>query len=87
MGADRWSASSGIAQHPVAKRRGRPFGQPRLMPGITLTDRGFTGQQSLAATGLQDFNARWFISSLGVFASPDSLVTDPFDPQGLGRYG
>ncbi len=71
----------------VGEQRYRPFGQPRLMPGITQTDRGFTGQQDLSAAGLQDFNARWFDTSLGMFASPDSLITDPFDPQGLSRYG
>jgi len=36
--------------------------------------------------GLQDFNARWFDTSLGMFASSDSLIPDPFDPQGLNRY-
>ena len=41
----------------VGEQRYRPFGQPRLTPGITQTDRGFTEQQSLAAAGLQDFRA------------------------------
>ena len=71
----------------VGEQRYRPFGQPRLTPGIAQTDLGFTGQQSLPAAGLQDFNARWFNTSLGMFTSPDSLITDAFDPQGLSRYG
>ncbi len=70
----------------VGEQRYRPFGQPRLAPGITQTDRGFTGQQGLSTAGLQDFNARWFDTSLGMFASPDSLISNPFDPQGLSRY-
>jgi len=70
----------------VGEQRYRPFGQPRLTPGITQTDRGFTGQQDLSEVGLQDFNARWFDTSLGMFASSDSLIPDPFDPQGLNRY-
>ena len=95
--AAQWSASSDIAKHPaegprsaaegVAKRRDRPFGQPRLTPGIPQTDRGFTGQQSLSAAGLVDFNARWVDSSLGMFASPDSLIPNLFNPQALNRYG
>ena len=62
------------------------LGQRRLTPGITQTDRGFTGQQSLSAAGLVDFNARWVDSSLGVFASPDSLIPNLFNPQALNRY-
>ena len=63
------------------------LGQRRLTPGITQTDRGFTGQQSLSAAGLVDFNARWVDSSLGVFASPDSFISNLFTPQALNRYG
>jgi len=70
----------------VGEQRYRPFGQPRLTPGITQTDRGYTGQQSLTVAGLQDFNARWFDTSLGMFSSPDNLIPDPFDAQALGRY-
>ena len=65
----------------------RPFGQPRLTPGITQTDRGFTGQESLAAAGLVNFNARWVDASLGTFSSPDSIIPNLFNPQALNRYG
>jgi len=71
----------------VGEQRYRPFGQPRLTPGITQTDRGYAGQQSLSAAGLVDFNARWVDSSLGMFASPDSLIPNLFNPQALNRYG
>jgi len=71
----------------VGEQRYRPFGQPRLTPGITQTDRGFTGQQGLSAAGLVDFNARWVDSSLGTFASPDSIIPNLFNPQALNRYG
>jgi len=71
----------------VAEQRYRPFGQPRLTPGIGQTDRGFTGQRSLAAAGLQDFNARWFDVSLGMFSSADSWIPSPYDPPSLNRYG
>ena len=70
----------------VGEQRYRPFGQPRLTPGITQTDRGYTGQQSLAQAGLQDYNARWFDTSLGAFASSDSLVQYAYSPQALNRY-
>ena len=67
--------------------------QPRLRQwvpdtgGTSPTDLGFTGQRSLSDAGLTDFNARWLDASLGGFASPDSLIANPFDPQSLNRYG
>ena len=70
----------------VGEQRYRPFGQQRLTPGITQTDRGFTGQQSLSAAGLVDFNARWVDTFLGTFGSPDSLIPNLFNPQALNRY-
>ena len=71
----------------VEAKRYRLFGQPRLMPGIAQTDRGFTGQQSLAIVGLIDFNARWIDTSAGMVTSPNSLTPNPFNPQALNRYG
>jgi RHS repeat-associated protein len=71
----------------VYEQRYKPFGQPRLSTSGSPTDRGFTGQRELAQAGFADFNARWFDMSLGGFASPDSLIPDPFNPQSLNRYG
>ena len=71
----------------VAEQRYRPFGQPRLTPGIGQTDHGFTGQRSLSAAGLQDFNARWLDVALGTFSSADSWTPSPSDPPSLNRYG
>jgi RHS repeat-associated protein len=71
----------------VYEQRYKPFGQPRLSTSGSPTDRGFTGQRELAEAGFADFNARWFDTSLGGFASPDSLIPDPFSPQSLNRYG
>jgi len=71
----------------VYEQRYKPFGQPRLGIEGAPTDFGFTGQRSLAGAGLQDFNARWFDTSLGMFGSADTMVPDPFNPQALNRYG
>jgi RHS repeat-associated protein len=71
----------------VCEQRYKPFGQPRLSAAGALTDFGFTGQRGLAGAGLQDFNARWFDTSLGMFASADPLIPDLFNPQALNRYG
>jgi len=81
----------------VYEQRYKPFGQPRLGIEGAPTDFGFTGQRSLAGAGLQDFNARWFDTSLGMFGSADPLIPDPFreasrserrdNPRALNRYG
>ena len=71
----------------MIQQRYRPFGQPRLSTSGSPTDRGFTGQRELSQAGFADFNARWFDTSLGGFASPDSLIPDAFSPQSLNRYG
>jgi RHS repeat-associated protein len=62
-----------------------PFGEPRLAADAP-TDFGYTGQRSLAAAGLMDYNARWYDAALGRFVSADSLVPGAGNPQALNRY-
>ena len=76
------SGSIGAATAPA-----RHQGEPRFEAGLQPSDRGFTGQRELSQAGFADFNARWFDTSLGGFASPDSLIPDPFSPPSLNRYG
>lgn len=55
-----------------------------------MTERGFTGhkQNNLASNdlGLIYMNARYYVGSIGRFASADTLIPDQTDPQALNRY-
>jgi RHS repeat-associated protein len=70
---------------PDSEQRYMPFGEPRLAAS-SPTDFGFTGQRALAATGLMDYNARWYDAALGRFISADSLVPGAGNPQAFNRY-
>jgi len=54
-----------------------------------LTDHfKFTGKERDSESGLDDFGARYFGSSLGRFQTPDPLLNSgrPWDPQTWNRY-
>jgi RHS repeat-associated protein len=62
-----------------------PWGRNRGGAGTQLTDYGFTGQRSMEGTiGLYYFNARWYDSSLGRWAQPDSIL--PLASQGVQAW-
>ena len=68
-----------------------PFGDWRSEPAQTITSLGYTGHRhnNQAATndlGLIYMNARYYLPGLGRFASPDTLVPDPTNPQAFNRY-
>ncbi|MFC2027120.1 RHS repeat-associated core domain-containing protein [Chloroflexota bacterium] len=62
-----------------------PFGDCRNSTGNVTTDKLFTGQR-LDDTGLYFYNARYYDATIGRFISADTIVPDPFDPQGWNRY-
>ena len=49
---------------------------------------GSTGQRSFAASlgSLYHYQARWYSPVVGMFLSPDPLVPEPGNPQGLRGY-
>jgi RHS repeat-associated protein len=67
-----------------------PFGQVRYLPGtpaITNTDLGYTGQRELdPEMGLMDYKARFYSPYLNQFTQPDTIVSDPYNPQDWNRY-
>ncbi|MBI4198829.1 MAG: RHS repeat-associated core domain-containing protein, partial [Chloroflexi bacterium] len=54
--------------------------------GTLSTDRKFTGQRLDATTGLYFYNARYYDAGVGRFASADSVVQAPQNPQSANRY-
>jgi RHS repeat-associated protein len=63
-----------------------PFGDWRVEPAHELTDQAFTGQKHNMDLGLYYYNARWYLPGLGRFASADTIVPDPSNPQQYNRY-
>ena len=64
-----------------------PFGGYRPGSGPNqVTDRGFTGQKENMELGLYYYNARWYVPGLNRFASADTIVPNPANPQSLNPY-
>ena len=71
-----------------------PFGGYRTAPTArqsAISDRGFTGHKSGENGGSNDIgliymNARFFIVGISRFASADTLVPNPTNPQSYNRY-
>ncbi|MBL1128411.1 MAG: hypothetical protein HND44_07905 [Chloroflexi bacterium] len=69
-----------------------PFGDWRTEPTANLTDRGFTGHlhnnigNAPDDIGLVYMQARWYLPGLGRFASADTIVPNPANPQSYNRY-
>ena len=63
-----------------------PFGAWRTIPTQTLTDRGFTGHLENMEIGLVYMRARYYVPSIGRFASADTIVPNPGEPQSFNRY-
>jgi RHS repeat-associated protein len=56
------------------------------LPGLSVTTRGFTGHEQIAAACLVNANARIYDPAIGRFLAPDSIVPDPEDSQSYNRY-
>jgi RHS repeat-associated protein len=63
-----------------------PFGSYRRSDPAFLTERGFTGHKQNDSLGLIYMNARYYVGSIGRFASADTIVPNPANPQSFNRY-
>jgi len=63
-----------------------PYGDWRTAPTQTFTDHGYTGQKDNMELGLYYYNARYYVPGIGRFASADTIVSDPANPQSFNRY-
>ena len=62
-------------------------GSGKVLQGLTLLDRGFTGHEHLQTVGLIHMNGRLYDPALHRFLQPDNFVQDPFNTQNFNRYG
>jgi RHS repeat-associated protein len=72
----------------LARQSYMPYGSIRSGGvGVMPTDIGYTGQRLDAGTGgLMYYRARYYLPGLGRFASADTVVPSPRDPQAFNRY-
>ena len=70
--------------------RYKAWGENRYTSGTTPTSMRFTGQRqesTLGGTeGLYFYGSRWYDTSLGRWAQPDSIIPNPYDSQSWDRY-
>lgn len=68
----------------LSELRYKAWGETRYALTSLPTDRRYTGQVEEAGIGLYFFNARWYDSTLGRWAQPDSIV--PVQSQGVQAW-
>jgi len=69
----------------VSQTRYLPFGEEHWSSGGSLSDFTYTGQRN-TDFGLMDYNARFYSSRLGRFASADTLIPGAGNPIAWDRY-
>ncbi len=85
------NANNGVAVTGTISRY-LPFGDWRTEPTAGLTDEGYTGHKHNNLGGGADdlgliyMNARYYVPNIGRFASADTIVPDPANPQNYNRY-
>ena len=85
------SDSSGV-YIPDSHAKYTPFGDWRTEPTATAGDRYYTGHKhnnlggGANDLGLIYMNARFYLPGVGRFASADTIVPDPANPQAYNRY-
>jgi RHS repeat-associated protein len=70
----------------VAESHHYPYGVERWSSGTLPTDYRFTGQRFEAELGIYVMGVRWYDPYINRFLSPDSIISQPANPQNLNRY-
>jgi len=74
----------------TSQQRYLPFGAARSIPNSPIlgTDFGYTGQRLLDAGmgGIMDYKARFYSPYLNHFTQPDTIVSNPYNPQAWNRF-
>jgi RHS repeat-associated protein len=74
----------------TSQQRYLPFGEARTIPNspILATDFTYTGQRLLdpGMGGIMDYKARFYSPYLNHFTQPDTIVSDPYNPQAWNRF-
>lgn len=84
LGSANTTTKNGVV---VADDRFLPFGEYKNgTPSNSLFDRGFTGHLHNNDLGLIYMNARYYLPGVGKFASADTIVPNPANPQTYNRY-
>jgi RHS repeat-associated protein len=91
ISGDPVSTNNGLfyihSDHLGSTTRYLPFGGYRgTAPTQTITDRDFTGQKENRELGLLYYGARFYVPGIGRFASADTIVPNPANPQSFNRY-
>jgi RHS repeat-associated protein len=90
LGETRYAEQSGALRpfHKSIRGRSMPFGEHCADVGmLTGTDRTYTGQRDVPATGLMDYKARMYSPYLNRWTQPDTIIPDQLNPQDWDRYG
>jgi RHS repeat-associated protein len=78
--------ANGVTLSSGGEQRYSPYGGERLTPGISTTDKLFTGQRD-TGLGIYHYGARFYSPYINRFLSADTVVPGYANPQNLNRYG
>jgi len=62
-------------------------GAGKVLAGLTVLDRGYTGHEHLQSVGLINMNARLYDPMLHRFLQVDNYIQDPTNTQNYNQYG
>jgi RHS repeat-associated protein len=87
--ADHLGSTSVVANSSGSKTaevRYKAWGEDRYTSGTVPSGYRFTGQRVEASLGLYYYGARWYDAYLNRWIQPDTIIPDPYNPQGWDRY-
>jgi RHS repeat-associated protein len=77
---------TGVSGSVAESYQSLPFGDGMTPSTVGVSPNHFTGKERDAESGLDDFPARYFTSSMGRWMTPDIMGGHADDPQTLNKY-